>query len=184
MEQNLHHLYSHTCPISTNYWKLNCWFLFQVILWSWWNCFLQWLDLCNRSFVSETILKYLHQINQQQNYLSIKTSRHLRGRCRWKRRKGTKITTTFCIAFLSPIVKISHTLDFATPNLFCRFATFPPLQRRNLPPKEEADYTIFCSAKLYCYRSYIYLSASRFSAVGDDASASRIKKLLDTRIGF
>ena len=70
---------------------------------------------------------------------SIFSCRHLRGRCRWKRRKGTKITTTFCIAFLSPIVKISHTLDFATSSLFCRFATFPPLQRRNLPPKEEAS---------------------------------------------
>ena len=34
---------------------------------------------------------------------------------------------------LSPIVGFA-----ATPNLFCRFATFPPFLRRNLPPKEEA----------------------------------------------
>ncbi len=38
---------------------------------------------------------------------------------------------------LSPIVGFA-----ATTNLFCRFATFPPFLRRNLPPKEEAMPTV------------------------------------------
>ena len=45
-----------------------------------------------------------------------------------------------CLAlhFLSPIGLTFISFRQSTSNLFCCFATFPPLQRRNLPPKEEA----------------------------------------------
>ena len=42
------------------------------------------------------------------------------------------------LRFLSPIGLTFISFRQPTPCLFCRFATFPPLQRRNLPPKEEA----------------------------------------------
>ena len=86
------------------------------------------------------------------------------------RRKGTINHDYVLIYFLSPIVKISHTLDFATSNFFCRFATFPPLQRRHLPPKEEARRVIFASRQVLS------------EAVGDDAHAELLKMLAFLRI--
>ena len=107
--------------------------------------------------------------------IGIKLCRPLRGRCRL-RRKGTinHYCVLLCIFYpLSSKFRLRSILPL--PAFFVAFATFPPLQRRNLPPKEEA-YTAF-----YRLNEEIYLKMGK-QVLKNEYSEAFFRKITRTII--